>query len=166
MVIDNQRVIIRNKLRILFFAILAGVVIVILLTSNLVKGTFLGLTKYHWAIACAVVYIAGYIYQQLLNIYYLYFSDEENNKLLFRFYPASSMNSPKQAIEIPKDKLARVEIKKVLLNPREEVTLYQETDRGIARYPSISLSGLNKEEKSQLKKTLLGYSKGLGVNEK
>ncbi len=156
MIIDNQRTIIKLKLRKLFYAIAASIIIIILLTTNIIKTEYLGLTKGNWAIIAGALYVLYYIYQSFLDPYYIYFSDE-GEKIILRYYQSSSFNSTKNAIEIPKNQLYKFDIQKKIINQKEILILFQNTPKGIFKYPPVCISALNSNEKEILKETLKKY---------
>ncbi|MDA3819551.1 MAG: hypothetical protein PF590_03670, partial [Candidatus Delongbacteria bacterium] len=58
------------------------------------------------------------------------------------------------AIEIPKSKFVKYKIKKSKLRLRTSIVLYQKTDKGISKYPLVSISSLKKSEKRDILDTL------------
>lgn len=157
MIIDNQKTIISRKIQKLFLAILTGAVIVIILTTNIIGDGFLELSRKNWAVIVASLYLIYYIYQIIIEPYYIYFSDD-GEKIVLRYYSAGALGSKKSAIEIPKNQFHNFHTKKVFINHKEKLTLYQRTSKGIFKYPPISLSALNLNEKNILKNTLKKYA--------
>ena len=156
MIIDNQRTIIRTKIRKLVYALVACGIIVALFTTNLKNTEFLGLTNAQAAIAVAILYFLFYFYHVLIDPYYIYFSDE-GKKIIIRFYSARSSNSKKLAFEIPKSDFHHFEVEKAMINQKEKITIFQKTGKGVFKYPSISLSALSSVEKKSLISSLKKY---------
>jgi len=158
MVIDNEKTIISIKLRKLFYAIISGAIIIILLTTDIVKKEYLGITANQLAIIVGVAYLFYYIYIRLLDPYYVYFTDEDE-KLVFRFYSSSSFSQSRSSFEIPKSQFIRFDLNTWFMNKKEKLVLFQDTPKGIFKYPPIILSALNKEEKRDLLNCLKKYIK-------
>lgn len=153
MIIDNQKTIIKIKIRKLFLAILTGAIIVILLTTKIIGEEFFGLSNKGLSLLIGLLYVIYYLYQSFLEPNYIYFSDE-GDKIVLRFYSTGLSGSKKSAFEIPKVYLHKFQIEKIIVNQKEKLILYQKTDKGIFKYPPVILSGLNDNEKRNLKNAL------------
>ena len=155
MVIENKNKSVRISQVRYLFAIIFFPLIVILSTTDLIRESFIGLTKYHWAIVLAVAYLLQNIYEYLRDFNYIYFSDEdEKGKLLLRYVSLRPFNNKKQSIEIKNDDLHSYKINRKGLNLKQELVLYVYTPQGIAKYPPISISALSEEEFNKMKKIL------------
>lgn len=131
------------------------VIVVVLLTTDLMRRDFLGLSKYSWAIIISLIYLGQNIFEYLKNYNYIYYNDE-NNKILFRYVPLRPFNNKRYSIEIEKEKFHGYKIKRPTIF-KQEIVLYVKTPQGIAKYPPISISALNEEECNRLKKALNQY---------
>ncbi|MFC2136948.1 hypothetical protein ACFLTE_02120 [Bacteroidota bacterium] len=156
MIIDNQRTIIKTKVRKLFFALIACGIVVSFFTTSLKKIDVLGLTNSQAAIAVAVLYFLYYFYHIFIDPYYIYFSDE-GEKIIIRFYSARSASSKKMALEIPKSDFHHFEIEKAIINQKDKLSIFQKTGKGVFKYPSICLSALSSVEKKSLLSSLNKY---------
>jgi hypothetical protein len=58
------------------------------------------------------------------------------------------------SIEIPKSQFIKYEIKKKYFGLRTSIVLYQKTDKGLSKYPPVSLATLDKSEKRDLLENL------------
>ncbi len=148
---NTRKTLIINQFR--YIALIAFIVIVvILLTTDLIKTEFLGLNKYYWAAIVTIIYLAQNILEYLKGYNYIYFSDE-NNKILFRYIPLRPFRNKRYSVEIRKDEFHGYKVERS--SPfRKEIILYVKTPQGIAKYPSISISALNENEFNKLKKSL------------
>ena len=153
MVIENKNKSVRISQVRYLFAIIFFPLVVVLTTTELVKDTFMGLNKYQWAMFVAAIYILQNIYEYLKDYKYIYFSDDEG-KLLLRHVSLRPFDSKKYAVEIKKNDLHSYKIKRAPLNFKQDLILFVYTPQGIAKYPPISLSGLNEEEFNNMKKIL------------
>jgi hypothetical protein len=124
--------------------------------SNYFDKPFFGLQRAHLIIIVSLLYLIVIAYHHLLNPYFIFYSDHDD-KLTFRFYPVRAFNQKKNSIVISKEKFVKYETEKTFLG--EKLFLFQLSRKGIARYPSISLSGLNSKDKESLKSSLNQYVK-------
>lgn len=75
---------------------------------------------------------------------------ETDDKVILRHYPLHPFHQNFKSIEIPKSMLSHFEIKSKIFGLRPEITLYQQTEKGLAKYPSVSLSSLSKSDKEKM----------------
>jgi len=86
------------------------------------------------------------------NLCYVYFSTE-NSKVLIRYYPLISiLKKEYDSIEFPQQALVNFQIEKSMGFADLEIAI--KTKRGIAEYPSISLTALSKAEIEQISAVL------------
>jgi len=157
MEIENKNRTVRiNQVR--YLAVLIFLVLVILLLlSDLVEDSFLGLNKYHWAIVLALIYILINVYEHIRDFNYIYVDDSEG-KILFRYISLQPFKNKKYSIEIDKRKFYKYKILRSFLNIRMHIVLYVQTPHGIAKYPPISITALDDDNLNKLKKMLNQYA--------
>lgn len=96
-----------------------------------------------------VVYVG---ISQFANLCYIFFSTE-NSKVLIKYYPVISiLKKEYDSIEFPQKALVGFKVEKALGFSDLQIAI--KTKRGIAEYPSISLSALSKVEIEQIKSAL------------
>lgn len=150
MVVDNKPKVV--KLKRLFF-IISVAIAVIALTLFLLDYTVYG-------IACVGVFALWFLYFQVADYQYIRFSDE-NNKILVRFYKAVKFGKPEfRSIEFPQEMLRNARFENSVFGEKSDLTLLVKTRRGMAEYPSVSLSALSKKERREIHAAL---NKVLGV---
>ncbi|MFP4621053.1 MAG: hypothetical protein ACLFM7_07045 [Bacteroidales bacterium] len=151
---NTKKTLVINQLR--YIMVIAFIVIVVvLLTTDLIRNEFLGLNKYSWAIILSVIYVGINIFEYLRDYNYIYFTDE-GNKILFRYIPLRAFRSKRYSLEISKQELHGYKVERP--SPfKQELVLFVKTPQGIAKYPPISISALNEEEYNKLKKALNRY---------
>ncbi|MDR0940621.1 MAG: hypothetical protein LBM68_00170 [Bacteroidales bacterium] len=89
---------------------------------------------------------------------FIYFTDDDKEHLVFRFYHIKLIGKKYTTYKIPVQLYARYKIQ--YTNNLPELVLYQKTQSGkLAKYPPISLSALNKQEFKELTETLDTYQK-------
>ena len=155
MEIENTKKSIRiNQIK--YISIISFFVLVIaLITTDLVRNEFLGLNKYHWAIVVTLLYMLENVYEFLKDFNYIYFSDE-GEKLLFRYVSLKPFHNKRYSIEMSKEQFKGYEI--VQRPMKQKIIFYIKTPQGTAKYPPVSITGLNQEEFNQLKQTLNKYA--------
>lgn len=148
---NTKKTLIINQLR--YITVIAFIVIVVvLLTTDLIRTEFLGLSKYYWAIIAVLIYLGQNIFEYLKDYNYIYFSDE-NNKILFRYIPLRPFRNKRYSIEINKQEFHGYKIERPSIF-KQQIVLYVKTQQGVAKYPPISISALKEEEFNKLKKAL------------
>lgn len=85
----------------------------------------------------------------LLNLNYIIYQESEE-KIILRYYPLHPFHHKFKSIELPKNSLSHFDLNQKLFGLRPEVTLYQQTERGLAKYPSVSISSLSKSNRAKL----------------
>lgn len=101
-----------------------------------------------------LVFLLGLIFSFQLRFNHLIFMDT-GDKLILRYYPLHPFHEKFKSIEIPKSEFSHFEIKKGLFNLRTEVILFQQTVRGVAKYPPVSISALTKKDRENFLASLL-----------
>lgn len=124
--------------------------------SKFFNEPFIGLERAHLIIIISLLYLAVIAYHHLLNPYFLFYTDH-GDKLVFRYYPIRAFKSKKNSIVIPKEKFVNYKVEKTFLG--EEIYLYQQGRKGVAKYPAISLTGLSSKDRADLKSSLNQYFK-------
>jgi len=124
--------------------------------ANYFDKPFLGLSRYWLIIIITFLYLLVIIYHHLKNPYYIFYSDH-GDKITLRYYPVRAFNQKKNSIQIPKDRFVKFSIEKAFIG--EKLVLFQQFNKGVGKYPAVSLSALGKTEKKQLIKSLSGYVK-------
>jgi len=107
--------------------------------------------------ALSVAFLGFYWYQYQMHYTYFYFSNNSKN-LVFRFYSLRFFSGKPKTIEIPKTSFFKYDIVTSFFNKKDSLLLYQKTDKGVAKYPPISLSLLSKKQKTELKRALFAMT--------
>lgn len=96
------------------------------------------------------VFSIWYIYFHVADYQFIEYSDE-NNKIRLRFYKAISFGSPKfNEIEFSHQVLKNAFFDNSVFGKMSDITLVVKTKRGIAEYPSVSLSALSKADRQKM----------------
>lgn len=94
-----------------------------------------------------------YIILHIIDLNYIFYNDEKD-KVILRYYYAHPFLRKYRAIEIHKNKLAKYEIKSSFLGLRHELILYQKTNKGDYKYPSVSISSLSKNDRNKIENSI------------
>ena len=103
--------------------------------------------------ALSLLLILFYWFQYKMEFTYFYFSNNSKN-LVFRFYSLRNFYGKPKTIEIPKLSFLKYDISLSFFDKKDSLILYQNTQKGIAKYPPIPITLLNKKQKTELKRTL------------
>jgi len=105
--------------------------------------------RWLYVVAFMLIFIFILVYRYFLHYNYIYF-DDENNKIIIRYYHLKLFNKNFKSIEIPKNSFVKFEEKIFFLKQRHDLILYQKTNKGIAKYPPVSITALNKVQKKEI----------------
>ena len=136
-------------------------VVIVYVVSIMVTAIFLQLGKaieLAIYIVFSVLFLIFYWFQYMMQYTYLYFSDNSKN-LVFKFYSMRLFYGKPKTISISKANFLKYELEMSFFNKKESLLLYQKTDKGVAKYPPISLTLLSKKQKTELKRALFALEK-------
>jgi len=149
MEINNQLRTIKFKLRKFIFLLAFVILIIVLHFTEIWAEPRFGITKIHMTLAFVAMIVLYYIIEYVLDFQYIYFSDH-GEKVILRYYSLRPMQNLKNSIEIPKPNLVKFEIIPSYLNLKPSLILYARNKTGVAKYPSVCLSALTKQERQNL----------------
>jgi hypothetical protein len=156
MTIDIQRTVIKTQLRRFITIVVFTLFVLIIILGGSLRNDILGINKYQWALMVGIAYFLVIIAEAMLELNYIYFSDEDD-KIVLRYFSMSFMNRRKNLIEIPRDRFNGYILKKSLGGLKKKIILIQHIKNIDAKYPAVSLSALNKEQISKLLAALDRY---------
>jgi len=158
MKLDNRK----NVFKIWFWKFVLTSVLLILLVififSDQFKNPVLGQNKSFYLIILGVIYLFIIIINYLLKQNFVFYGDV-GDKIIIRYYPVRILNQKKHSIEIPKNRFVRYETEKFFFGLKERIFLFQKTQNGIARYPGVSLSAVDKKDILQIRQALDQYTR-------
>lgn len=144
MIIENKSRVV--KLRRLFFLV-SVIIAVAVLVLFLLDFTLA-------AIVCIGVFALWFLYFQVVDYQFIQFSDE-NGKILLRFYKAVRLGKAEfSAIEFPQKIIQNAYFQNSMFGKMTDLTFTVKTQRGIAEYPSVSLTALTKQERKRIQNAL------------
>ncbi|MBN2636556.1 MAG: hypothetical protein JXR61_09820 [Prolixibacteraceae bacterium] len=100
------------------------------------------------------VFSLWYLYFHVADYQYIEFSDEDN-KVLLRYYKIIRFGKGEySSIEFPQNALKQAVFEDSMFGKLSDVTLIVKTKRGMAEFPSVSLSAVPKEDRTAMKTAL------------
>jgi hypothetical protein len=153
MLLDIKKTIIRINLSNFIVTVVILIAIIILLFVPFKNDLIKGIDNNLLAIFVATAYVINVLYKNLRNYNYIYFSDE-SDKLILRYFSPNIFTSKKNSIEFQKKEFAGYELHSFFMRYREKLILLRRTGKGIARYPAVSITALNSDERHSLLVTL------------
>ncbi len=157
MIVDNQRNTYRIWLNRLVMTIVFTLVIIVFIFLPWFDNPDSRLNKYYIIILIALIYIILNINNYLKRPYFVSYSDH-GEMIVMRYYPLSLFTSRKHSIEIPKKQLVKFEVVEFLFGSQQKIILYQNFRKKVAKYPPISLSAVDKEDRERIIQSLSKYT--------
>ena len=158
MIIENQKKVIKVRLRAFIMTVICAILIGIIVTIKLFEKDFLGLDKKTWALGVLAVYIIISLYFIYLNYNYILIKMDPS-KILLRHYSLRPWDSAKKSYEIPINELSGVKIKSQLFGIKKGLIFYRKIRKGVAKYPPVSLTGLSKSQIRQINEIFKSFIK-------
>ncbi len=107
-----------------------------------------------YAIGAVGVFALWFLFFQVADYQYIEFSDE-NNKIQLRYYKAVRFGKTEfHAIEFSQNLLHNAVFENSMFGKMSDLTLTIRTRRGIAEYPSVSLTALSLDERKSMQAAL------------
>lgn len=108
-----------------------------------------------YGIVAVGVFAFWFLYFQVADYQFVEFSDA-NGKVSLRYYKAVRFGKTNfNSIDFPQQMLHSAHFEDSLFGKMSDLTLRVKTRRGIAEYPSVSLTALPKNERRRLQERLL-----------
>jgi len=156
MKLDNQRNTYRIWLSRLIMTIVFALIIIVLIFIPWFDNPDAAITKYHIIIVISGIYVLINLINYLKKPYFVSYSDQ-GEKIVVRYYPVSMFTSRKNSIEIPKQQFVKYELIPFLLKTQHYLILHQNFRGKVAKYPRISLSALDKEDRESMLSSMDKY---------
>jgi len=155
--IDNQKNTYRLWLSRLVMTIVFTLSIIVIIFLPWPQDKEFWLSKYYLVILVSLIYITLNLINYLKVPYFVSYSDQ-GEMIVMRYYPLSLFTSRKHSIEIPKKQFLKFEIKDFLFGTQQKIILYQHFRDKVAKYPPISLSAVDIEDREMILKSLSKYA--------
>jgi len=157
MKLDNSKTIISSRIKLFAVTVLFLAYIIMSYAAKIFKLTLFGWSDTLWTIILAAIWIFIALLPMILNHQYVSYSDDDET-IVFRYFTSGIVGGRKNSIEIEKRTFAGYKTEKQLWGLSLSITLYQNLEKGIAKYPPIHISALTKKERAKIFKSLNQYS--------
>lgn len=156
MTFDNSKTIINIRIRLFAVTVILIAYLILAYAADIIKFPFLGLSDTVWTVALAGLWVFLIIIPLYLKYQFFFFSDD-TEKIIIRYFNAGIAGGKKNSVEIDKRTFAGYKTEPGFFGLITSLTLFQKFSEGVAKYPSIYISALSKEEKAKLLKALDSY---------
>lgn len=157
MTFDNERTLIRLRLRVLIASVLMIVYVFFALVEVKIPFPLLGLSDTTWTVILVVGYFLLSFYPMIFRYKYFNFSDD-GPKIVLRYYSVGLVRGKLNSIEIPKSDFRGYEKGKTLAGLMGTLVLKQTIRNKTASYPGVYITSLSRTEKKKIFDTLDKYS--------
>ena len=157
MKLDNSKTIISSRIKLFAVTVLFLAYIILSYVAKSLKLTLFGWSDTVWTIIFAAIWVFIAFLPMILKHQYVSYSDDDE-LIVFRYFSSGIFGGRKNYIEIEKKTFAGYEAKKQLIGLSLSITLYQNFETGIAKYPPIYISALSKKERAKIFRSLNQYS--------
>ncbi|NQU51496.1 MAG: hypothetical protein HQ522_03045 [Bacteroidetes bacterium] len=107
-----------------------------------------------YALACVGLFSLWFLYFHVADYQFIQFSSE-NEKVILRYYKAVRFGQGEySSIEFPQHMLRKVYFENSIFGKMSDITVIVKTKRGIAEYPSVSLSAVSIEDRIRMQDAL------------
>ncbi len=107
-----------------------------------------------YALVTVGVFSIWFLYFHVADYQFIQFSSE-NNKVILRYYKAVKFGKPAySSIEFPQHMLRKVYFENSIFGKMSDVSFIVKTKRGIAEYPSVSLSAVPLKDRIKMQDVL------------
>ena len=127
--------------------------------AKLIKYPLLGLSDTVWTLILVALYALVAFYPMFLNYQYIYFSDDGED-IIFRYFTTGLVGGKKNSVEINKRTFSGYKTESKLFGLILSITLFQKINNGIAKYPPIFISALDREQRKKVLRSLNLYAPG------
>ncbi len=149
MTIDNQKQAVSLKIQKSLALLIAIIVIGLIFFANILPHDTFGFTRNEIAFMVLVAFVFYFLFHYLRNHNYIYYSDA-GDQFILRYFSLRPLHDRKNAIEFSKREFDNYEITKSLAGLQESVIIYRKTPKGIAKYPPVSITALDKADRKKL----------------
>lgn len=157
MVIENKNTITSFNMR-RYIIILLYVSIIIFISFAYDLGIhWEGNTKIILIVSFTLAFLLFSFYEYFLNCTYFYFSDEEEGKLIFRYASMRIFEGKRNSIEVGKHNFYKYSIESSFFSQKRSLIIYIRTEKGVAKYPPVSISCLGRNKTVRLAGELNKY---------
>ena len=157
MTFDNSRTIISLRIKLFVATVVILAYIILTYFARLIKFPLLGMSETAWTLILVGFSLFVAFLPLYLNYQFIYFSDDGEN-IVFRYFTAGVFGGRKNSVQINKKTFSGYKTDSSLFGLIQSITLFQKYNNGVAKYPPVYISALNREEKAKVFRSLNLYS--------
>jgi hypothetical protein len=149
MTLNNQKKAVNVRIQQSVALLLLIISIGIIYFADILPHRTLGYTRNEISTFILIIFVLFFLFYFLRDYHYIYYSDS-GNKFVLRYFSLRPMAGKKNAIEFNKSEFRKYELKKSFAGLNEKIIIYRKTPGGVAKYPPLSITALNKTERHKL----------------
>jgi hypothetical protein len=157
MTFDNSKTIISLRIKLFGATIVFLAYIALTYVAKMIKYPLLGMSDTAWTLILVGIYFVIAFLPMFLSYQYIFFSDEDEN-IIIRYFSAGIVGGKKNSVEINKKSFSGYKIHSSFFGLIKSITLFQKFNAGVAKYPPVYISALNKEELAKVIRSLNLYT--------
>jgi hypothetical protein len=157
MTLDNSKTIINLRIKFFTATILLLAYLALAYVAKLIKFPLLGMSDTVWTVSLVSIWFILTFMPMFLNYQFVFFSDD-GEKIIFRYFIAGFISGKKNSLEIDKRSFSGYKIESKLFGLTQSITLFQQFKEGVAKYPPVYISALNREERAKVIRSLNLYA--------
>ena len=159
MTLDNAKMIISLRLKLLIATLLFLTYILLAYPARVIRFPLLGVGETIWTVILTLLYVIVVFQPVLLNYQYIYFSDD-GEVIILRYFNAGIFGKKKNSVEISKPVFLGYHVDRKVFGLIQSITMYARLKQGRAKYPPVFISALKKAEKEKIFTALNNYCQG------
>jgi hypothetical protein len=156
MTFDNSKTIIGMRIKLFGATVILLAYIALAYVAKLIKFPLLGLSETVWTLVLVGLYLFLAFLPVFLSYQYIFYTDE-GEKIIIRYFTAGIVGGKKNSVEIDKNSFSGYRTESRFFGLIQSITLFQQFKEGVAKYPSVYISALNREERAKLIRSLKLY---------
>ncbi len=156
MTFDNSRNIISLRIKLFGATVLFLAYIVLTYVAEMIKYPLIGLSDTAWTLILVALYSLVIFLPMILNYQYIYFSDD-GEYIIFRYFTTGIVGGKKNSVEINKRTFSGYKTESKVFGLIKSITLFQKINQGVAKYPPVFISALNREQREKIFRSLNLY---------
>ena len=157
MTFNNSRTIISLRIKLFVVTIMFLTFIVLTYVAKMIKYPLLGMSDTAWTLILVAIYLFLAFRPMFLNYQFISYSDDGEN-IIFRYFSAGMVSGRKNSVEINKKSFSGYKIESRFFGLIQSITLFQQFKEGVAKYPTVYISALTREERAKVLRSLNLYA--------
>jgi len=149
MVIENTKKAMKVFVRNLISTIVLVTLLIVLFMARILENPVWGIGQLEVTIVLAVIYLYLVLLPIVLNYQFVYLSDEDHT-FSVKYFTMGFIPGRRKSFEFPVREFHKFEVEESFYKLKKKVTIYRKVKKGIARYPSISVSAFSDDQQKKI----------------